>query len=246
MQLDRVLSHTGYNLRSVSHLSARDMPYLLAWTRPSERAFGIVHRLHKQRAARRKELYESLFVIDRLAPELARARAICDLGAGHGLVGLLAAVLYPNIERVHAIDRRQPPSFERVLELLVLDHLWLKRRVTFHEKRLDALRTVPACDLVVGIHCCGSLTDHVARLARDSGGLPFALAPCCEGRALLPEGLELAGDDIADHVNAARVAEWRRWGYEIEARSIPERVTPRHHLYVGRRPTRASDGAPEE
>ncbi len=236
MQIDHVLRHTGYNLRSVSHVSARDMPYVLSWAAPSERAFGIVHRLHKQRAARRKELYESLFVVDRLAPELATAREICDLGAGHGLVGMFAALLFPNITRVHAIDRRQPPSFERALELLVLDHLWLKRRVTFHEKRLDALRAVPACDLVVGIHCCGSLTDHVARLARDSGGLPFALAPCCEGRAPRPDGVELSGEAIAEHVNAARVARWRDWGYAVSERTIPERITPRHRLFVGRKP----------
>ena len=231
MDIDRILEHGDYNLRSPSHLSARDMPRVLTWLRTDEPIFGVLLRLHKQRAARRKEVYETLFVLDRLAPELRRARSICDVGAGHGLVGLFAAILHPHLQRVVHVDRRRPLCYDKALELLALDRPWLKRRARYLERPLDDLAALPPADLVVGVHCCGALTDEVARLARVDGR-PFAVMPCCESRKLLPEGVELTGEAIAARVLADRVARWRGWGYGVTERTIPARVTARPRVLV--------------
>src|SRR5690606_27200253 len=144
----------------------------------------------------------------RLAPELARARTVCEVGAGHGMVGLFAAVLYPTLARVDQVDRRRPDSWDRIRELLAPAHLRVKTAVRYREARpdrvadlapahlpvtpagryrearLDRVAALAPADLVVGVHLCGGLTDTVAELARRQRAA-FAVVPCCESRALL-------------------------------------------------------------
>lgn len=226
----------GYDLHSRQHLCAKDLPPAGAWLDRAHPLFGAVLAVHGQRTVRRKELYETLFALHRLAPELGRAAALCELSAGHGLLGLLAALLLPGLTRVVQVDRRQPDCYEKVRERLAARWPYVKVRTSFVRRRLTDLPATPRGVLAVAIHACGPLTDQVAALARAAAA-PFAVVPCCEGRLLLDpdERDDVPGEQIPAIVNERRIARWRSWGYDVEERRLPVEVTERPRLLVATR-----------
>lgn len=236
LDVDRVLELADdYDLHSRHNIGDRDLAVVARWLPGAHPLFGALFRLRGKRITKRKELYETAFVLERLHGELRRARVLVDLGAGHGLVGLFALLLHPHLDYVLLVDKREPPCFDRVRELLAARYPFLKVRSRFVHRPLAELARVPRGVFVVGVHCCGPLTDHVARLAR-AAAVPFAVVPCCESRRLLPHDLQprkvFHGSRIPALVNERRLARWREWGYEVDERSLPTAVTERPRLLV--------------
>lgn len=233
MNVDQILDHSDYNLRSQSRLSARDDARARAWLERDDALYGVYLRLRNQRTAVRKEFYEAAFLVDRLDPELRRATRLWEMAAGHGMFGLFAALLHRPIREVVHLDKRQPPSYERILELAAIDYPFLKLRSRFREGEIGTGDAIPSDALVVGLHCCGSLTDLVAEEARRSGA-KFAVVPCCERRALLSPAARASvrGEDIPRLVRERRIARWESWGYAIEERQMPDRVTASTHILI--------------
>lgn len=231
MLSDALLALRDYDLRSIHHWGWRDMARVAAILPGESSLYVLLHRLKGERVARRKEVVETLFVLDRLAPELARARVVCEVGAGHGQVGLFAAALAGGRLRVHQIDRRQPESFAKIQELLALDRPAAKTAVRYRQVRLDCVAELPPCDLALGVHLCGALTDTFADLA-CAAGVPFAVIPCCEARSLLPAGVDAPDGDPEPLVTAHRLARWRARGYTVEERSLPPELTDRGRVFV--------------
>lgn len=230
--VDRVCDLPDYNLRSKHRLGACDALPAFSWLPPGHLIADAFLRLYRQKLPTRKEFYESLFAIDRLEPELSRARIIYEIGAGHGMFGIFAALVFPNIERVYALDRIIPPSRDGILERLAVDHPWLKTKARVIEAPLGDVLP-PRDALLVGIHACGTLTDRLAEMARRVHA-PFAVVPCCEERTQLPKELRgsVPSEAIADSVNALRLERWRSWGYALEERALPARVTGRNRIFV--------------
>jgi|GEM_PF-3400983 len=228
---DALLDLDGYDLRSIHHWGWRDMARMAEVLPRRGALYALLHRLKGEKVARRKEVVETLFVLDRLAPELSRARTVCEAGAGHGQLGLFTAALGAGAVEVLQIDRRQPESFGRIQELLTLERPAAKTAVRYYQKRLDLIDALPRCDLAVGVHLCGALTDTFADLA-CAARVPFAVVPCCEARALLPAGVDVPSGDPEPAVTALRLARWRARGYSVVERSIPLEVTDRGRLFV--------------
>lgn len=229
--LDALVGAQGYDLRSIHHVSWRDMRRYVPVLGPASPTYALLHRLMGKRVARRKEVVESLFVLARLAPELDRARVVCEVGAGHGMVGLLAAALRRGRLRVEQLDRRRPESWQRIQELLALDSLAAKTAVRYREVHLGRVAALPRCDLALGVHLCGALTDTLAALA-VAARVPFAVVPCCESHALLPPDHPPVAGDPEPAVTALRLARWRAAGYVVDERRLPPQVTDRGRLFV--------------
>ncbi len=242
MQVDLILEHPEYRLQSRSRLSARDDEYKRVWMDGREPLYVIFRRIRNLRIAVRKEYYEAAFLLDRIAPELRRARSVYEIAAGHGMFGMFAAAMFRNLERVIHVDLVRPQSYERILEQVALDYPFVKPRSEYHEAPAGEGPPVPAGSLVVGLHCCGALTDSVAECAR-SGGASFAVVPCCERRSLL-RGRDAGarGEDIPRIVNDARVRRWTEWGYAVEERELPDTVTKRRRIFVATAPDRSGTG----
>lgn len=236
MQPDRLLAHPSYNLRSTSRLSARDDPWIPLWLSGGHRLNVAYRKMRNQRLVPRKEFFESVFVLDRLQDWLRTAPPVLyDLGAGHGMVGMFAALVAPErVRRVVTVDRREPLSHARVREALALDAPWVKARTRFHRGHLAGLPPLGPDAWAVAVHCCGQLTDLVAKTAARASS-PFVVVPCCESRGCLPDPAErLPGAMVAECVNAARVERWQRWGYSVEERGIPSQVTDRTRMFLCR------------
>lgn len=238
---DLILAHPSYDLRSVSRLAARDDPWVPLWLHGLHPLFIIFRKLRNERAVNRKEFYETVFVLDRLAPELRRTRCLVEVAAGHGMLCLFSAVLYPRLEAAVAVDLRQPLAWDKVRERVSLLYPFVKMKTRFVERKVQKTLPVPPEALVVAIHGCGGLTDLVGDIAREAGA-SFAVAPCCEARNLLPEGLRkvVPGKELPQVLGDLRAERWRSWGYTVEERSLPESLTARGRLFVCHAPPRQS------
>lgn len=81
------------------------------------------------------------------------------------------------------IDRTMPPSSEKVA--LAMEGSWpnVAKRWDYVEGNVMQIQPDPST-LLVGIHCCGVLSDKVIDLA-IRGNAPLALVPCCHTRKCL-------------------------------------------------------------
>lgn len=234
VNVDQILQHPEYNLRSKSRLSARDDTPARIWLDGPDPLYAIYFRLRKRRVARRKEFYEAAFLLDRLAPELHAAHTVYEMAAGHGMFGMFAAVMYRNLTRVLHVDSRRPQSYGRMLEYISGEYPFIKLRSRYHEATIAEGPPIPPGALVVGLHCCGVLTDQVVTRARAAGAA-FAVVPCCENRCLLPGDQSVVkGSDIPRVVNDMRAERWQSWGYDIEERELPRAVTECRRILIGR------------
>jgi hypothetical protein len=177
---------------------------------------------------------------------------VVDLACGHGLAGLLFALMEPAIEWVFSIDQRRPPSYDALLSVaestlpgscnkmrwitedisLMPDDL-REAQETGSEGKLDATRLLMNGTGLgfIGVHCCGSLTDHcidVASLIQK----PLAIMPCCYGS---PKGSPLGvrralGSALASDIDRSYRLESS--GLMVDWSSIPRSVTPMNRIIV--------------
>src|SRR5512140_1176704 len=101
----------------------------------------------------RKELFEAWEVARRVRRHWRGGRVV-DLACGHGLLAQLLLLLDDTSPSALAVDRRIPPSAERLGR--ELDGAWprLAGRTAFRELPLEDVELGPA-DLVVSVHACG-------------------------------------------------------------------------------------------
>lgn len=188
----------------------------------------------------RKELYESWEVARRVRRRLRGTRLV-DLACGHGLVAQIAAILYPEVHDVVAVDRRIPRSAETVAATMATTWPFLADRV----RRVEAdLATFPLerGDVVVSAHACGRLTDLVLQRAAAARAA-VAVLPCCHNHLRLDAGgLEpWMEPDLA--IDATRVLTLRARGYDVWTQVIPGDITPKNRLILGRPTDDASAAA---
>lgn len=199
---------------------------------PGDSAFARIARVVcRAGCLPRKELYESWELAKRVRRHL-RGQRIVDLACGHGLLGWMLAVISPHVPEVLAVDRRLPPSAERLRIEMEREWPLLAERVTLRQGdvRDVALRET---DIVVCAHGCGSLTDRVLDLALQAQA-NVAVLPCCSDHSLLDSaGLEgwIDADVAIDIVRALRL---RDEGYQVWAQYIPADITPKNRVLMGR------------
>jgi len=220
-------------------VSFRDLPRMREWLGPENPAYRLCQDIQRSMDFSRKEFLESICVLERLWPYLVRWEEIVEASAGHGLFGILAAMLLPPPRRIVLADRRFPPAHFELLELAAARYPYVKLRLRRREVRLPGGNLELQGRFVVAIHACGELSDHVAALAR-AGETSFALLPCCLSRRLLEKrgllGPEEAAGEHLERINDDRVREYREWGYEVRETHIPRAISPYHRLIVAIHP----------
>lgn len=178
----------------------------------------------------RKELYESWEVARRVRRRFRGGRVV-DLACGHGLVAHLLLVLDDTSERAFCIDTRLPPSAARLSAAFLRAWPRLEGRVLYEERPLETL-ALTSNDLVVSIHACGALTDHV--LDRTVGALArVAVLPCCHDEATCTTGGLDGWMDPALAIDASRARKLVERGYAVYTQRIPEAITPKNRLLLG-------------
>lgn len=209
---------------------------------PSSSAFHRIARVVcRAGCIPRKELYESWEIAKRVRRHLRGTRVV-DLACGHGLLAYMLAVITPTVPEILALDRRLPPSTQRLGAEMEAEWPELARRVTHRQADLRESRWEPT-DIIVCAHGCGTLTDTVLDLALAARA-DVAVLPCCSDHSLLDGGgLDgwLGADLAIDVIRALRL---RDAGYRVWTQHIPEVITPKNRLLMGSpRSRRAADTA---
>lgn len=235
MDVDRILAHPEYNIGSRSKLAARDDPWARVWLDGLDPLYEAYWRIRNRRIIPRKEFYETAFVLDRVADVLAGRPYLIEMAAGHGMLGLFAVLLHPSLRQVVHVDLCRPLSHDRILEQLATRYPYLKRQSRFITRSIEDLGPLPRGALVMGVHCCGGLTDRVVELAREARS-DFVVVPCCESYHQLPRGTrrDLGHEGLPTRLAEIRRERWTGWGYGIEERRLPAAVTGKGRVMIGR------------
>jgi hypothetical protein len=178
----------------------------------------------------RRELYES-WEVARRARRRIRGGRVLDLARGHGLVAHIMLLLDATSPSARAIDRKIPPSAERLHAELVAAFPRLTGRVVFERQRLAAIVAEPG-DAVVSVHACGVLTDLTIDCALRARA-PVAVLPCCHDHDRNDAGGLEGWVDTALAIDVTRAATLRAAGYRVFTQTIPSAITAKNRLLVG-------------
>ena len=198
---------------------------------PGDTLFDEVGRVVSEAACLpRKELFESWEVASRIRRR-ARGRPIVEIAAGHGLVSWILLLLDPQTPSALCVDRRKPPSAERLEAALVTRWPRLAGRVRWEEGDVGRVAAKHG-DLVVAVHACGALTDRVLDTALAAAAA-VAVLPCCHDEERCDTGGLQAWLGVEMAVDAVRALRLRAAGYRVYLRKIPEEITPQNRLLIG-------------
>jgi len=184
----------------------------------------------------RKELYESWEFARRVRRHFRGGRVV-DLACGHGLVGALMLILDDSSPEALCTDVRLPKSAPLIRDALVQRWPRLADRVRLEAATVEET-PLREGDLVVSVHACGSMSDRVLDRAIEAGA-QLALLPCCHPVAdpEVPSWKAWVDDALA--IDLRRALRLEAAGYQVMARVIPERITPKNRLLLGKRTARA-------
>lgn len=178
----------------------------------------------------RKELYESWEVARRVVRRFKGGRLV-ELAAGHGLLSHIMCLLDPTLEGAVAVDRRLPPSAQRLASALIDRWPQLEGRVRLVEGDIREL-PLSSSDAVVGVHACGVLTDVILDRALEAEAR-VAVLPCCHAQKRSDTGGLLGWVDPSLAIDVTRAARLRSAGYQVHTATIPEEITPKARLLFG-------------
>lgn len=179
----------------------------------------------------RKELYEAWAVAKRVRRQFRGGR-VMDLAGGHGLLAHAMLLLDDTSPYAVVVDAAIPPSAAKLHDAIVSVWPRLAHRVKFRASEIDAVGIEPN-DVVVSCHACGGLTDRILDLA-TSAGARVAVLPCCHDLDTGDTGNLTGWLDGPLAIDVMRTQRLRGLGYQVSTHTIPDAITPKNRLLVGR------------
>lgn len=177
----------------------------------------------------RKELFEAWEVARRVRRRFRGGRVV-DVCAGHGLLGQIMLLLDDSSPDVLIVDQALSPSSSTVARVMATAWPKLGGRVTFREVPLPNL-DLREDDVVVSIHACGALTDHVIDLAVAARSR-LAVMPCCHNLDTADTGALTGWLNGPLAVDVVRATKLRALGWQVWTQTIPVEITPHNRLLM--------------
>ena len=208
----------------------------------------------------RREIFEAWSMASFIHQYFPPYQRIADLACGHGLVSwalLLMSLSEANSEMeqlqnsqksfqrsVVCIDKLMPESADNVQQVMITEYPQLANRWDYVEERLESILPHQST-ILVGIHCCGTLSDTVIDFAIKAKS-SVALAPCCHTMSCVPshqyEQLQIALQEdknctLANYVDNQRIERLRSAGYQVSLAHIPAYLAPRNQIILASHPS---------
>ncbi|WP_319405206.1 methyltransferase [uncultured Desulfosarcina sp.] len=178
-----------------------------------------------------KELFEAWEVARRVRRKFRGGRVV-DLACGHGLLAHIMLLLDDTSPEAIAIDRHLPENAYRLSAELMTYWPRLRQRIAYVEADIETV-AFASTDVIMSVHACGALTDTVLEKAVEAGAR-VAVLPCCHDLERCDTGGLEGWLDGPTAVDVTRAARLRAWGYQVMTRRIPEAITPKNRLLMGR------------
>ena len=190
----------------------------------------VARLLAQSRALDTKEVIESFEFFQRVRHRVSRP-VVVDLCCGHGLVGLLFALLERKVQEVYLLDLNFPDSSRRIESIINECWPWVSPKIKRLERSVKgAAHELPTGAGVVAVHACGARTDWAIDVACSLGG-PMAMMPCCYAHQVYqgPETLKKhLGVTLC--VDIQRTVSLEERGYLVDWQEIPPEITPKNRI----------------
>lgn len=177
-----------------------------------------------------KEIIESFEFFQRVRHRVSQENVV-DLCCGHGLVGMLFALLERQVEQVYLLDLKFPKSSYKIEALLNEQWPWLSPKINRIERSVKgAAGVLPKGAGMVAVHACGARTDWAIDVAKQLGG-PLAVMPCCYAHQVYK-----GPDTLKRHlgvtlcVDIQRTSELEQANYTVDWQEIPPEITPKNRI----------------
>ena len=162
---------------------------------------------------------------------------IIEIGGGRGLAALIWMLLQ-GIPHAMIVDQRMPDTYvkliRRMQKLITFEYPdFFVGKLTEYEPPLDE-RIV-----VIGVHCCGSLTDELIDFAINYY-FPFAVVPCCHAfdDALvvqLAQYLNVKSENsLSNLIDGIRLHNVRMKNYDIKWAQFDRSISPKNNILMGK------------
>jgi hypothetical protein len=199
----------------------------------------------------RKELFEAwavaMYVHYHFQPH--QSRRVADLACGHGLLSWALLLMDRSGTRTAiCIDRTMPKSSEKLANSMLQHFPQLSGRWDFVEGDIHAIDP-SSSTLLVGVHCCGTLSDAVIDLAVFAKA-PLALVPCCHTRKCLTVDEKISlrsllnanNTTLSDFIDSNRIQRLSKLGFEVCQKAIPAAFTPKNRIILAIPPREVKRG----
>ena len=198
-----------------------------------------------------KELFESLESYKVLANFIVAAQRtgqqngyppierIVEVACGHGLVGILLAYRFRNLQ-VHLYDLEKRPTFNAFLRAfeskgvkVYADDEKVLPNIQFYEEDMRNARHLTPNSIVVCLHGCGEVNEMAIEMAIEEKAAGWAVMPCCilKDQYLGEEcNVHLSEDNVRYHMLCGALA--HKYGAQRIA-AIDTRITNRPMIIAG-------------
>ena len=180
-----------------------------------------------------KEILESFEFFDQTRKYIRRPR-VAEVCCGHGLIGVLYAMLEESVDEVLLTDARIPPSQAKVISAASALAPWIDGKLTVADKEITETHALVNPDTsIVSSHGCGALTDQAIDLGISTRGSVAVMPCCCHPRS--PDAPEVLYRElgIKDGVDVYRTYKLHAAGRRVLWRYIPEAITPMNRILIG-------------
>lgn len=178
-----------------------------------------------------KELYEAWEVARRVRRKYRGGRVV-DMACGHGLLGHIMLLLDDTSAQAICVDAAIPANAPLLSKTILAAWPRLSGRIRYIQSRIEDVEILTG-DVVLSVHGCGTITDMVLDRAVQAGAA-VAVLPCCHDLAQSDTGGLRGWMDGPLAVDATRAARLRAAGYTVLTSTIPESITPKNRLLMGR------------
>lgn len=184
-----------------------------------------------------KEKPETWAAITKFRRYIKKNSIVAEIGAGHGLLGTWLAWMGLNYSVLY--DERYSIKPPVAYKLALKFKPYLAKFIKIKEQKLSSDNLDIEADSIIGVHCCGDLTDFALRAAVKRR-IPVAVMTCCHNKKrtgvercngnMNIQGLNLQGRLGIDINRASWLS---AQGYKVSIKKIPQYITGEPTIIMG-------------
>ena len=185
----------------------------------------VARLLCQERVLNVKELLESFEFFQRVRHRISHTH-VADLCCGHGMVGILFALLERKVEHVYLLDVKFPESSQAIVDILNQHFPWVKDKIHYIQRSVkNAWQALPPSCNCVAVHACGIRSDWALQTAVHLQS-HLAVMPCCYASKnyRAPKVIkQQLGTELS--MDIARTYFLEQQGYQVAWQEIPVCIT---------------------